>query len=217
MKRNAGVITTIVLVGVALVIFLTAFVPIDTKRITAVAGVATAVAALASLGSALVSGRSARESAFAARQSVRALSYAAKPAFNLYVGNRKDEWFFVLENTSIHKAGSVELRWQRSGVWSTAMQLTPMNGMTLTSRGLSFGTSGVQQRVPMPGAVRTPEEITALSVTYTGVTGPTRWTTVVRVLPGEAVWDAFVMLEARPTEIVEDSEQPDSLSRTGLE
>lgn len=203
-RRLTTVLLVVVLAGL---IVLAVLVPLSGKQWSAISAVATAVAAIASLLSARASGQSARESAYAATQAIRALSYAAKPSLVLHIGERNDVWSFVAENVTTHRVAQIEFSWRANDRWSPPIEFAPMEGMTLTYQGMKWAQTGVTQKltVPTDGSVD-PEQVTGLRVVYAGTTGPTRWTSEYRVLPGERTPMGIANLNTRPTELVEHKE-----------
>lgn len=198
--------TLLILVIAAAVLAATYFLPLDGRRLSVVASMATALATIAALLSALASNQAAKESASAAQQATRALSYASKPKVELFLKEELGQRYAVIENVSPHRAEGLVLAWRLVGGVEGTRRLDVLDGMSLTSRGLSFGHRGPMQSVGLPGFIPGPGAVERLWLRYLGTTGPTVWIADFEFGPGISEEDRFDHRYYRPRRLVADRE-----------
>jgi len=150
------------------------FIPLDPKRLQAVAAVATALAAIVALTSAVNSSRAAASSERAASDAIRALSYASKPEIRLHLHNKDGDAIVAVENVAPQPVAELKLQWSDASGMQDTKFLPGINAMPLTSEGMMFGTRGeiVSHNIGASIDLQFPVQVTAW---YAGRTGPTAW------------------------------------------
>ncbi|MEV8214997.1 hypothetical protein [Leifsonia sp. NPDC077715] len=158
----------IVILALALIVvgsLLLKWLGLDSNAFAAVASALAAIAAFAS----------ARESSATAREAARALAFATKPSLHLEIFNLDNPPLMLsIENTSLHRIGGANVRWELRDGRTGNKQLGPLEGRAVPYAPHP-GSRGIAYELVDLGPFEWTNGRDYISVDYWGVNSSVRW------------------------------------------